>query len=126
MIRFASIVVAFGLAAAGSSAFAGKSEPVLMTDAEMDKVTAGELLTIVFQDSFNNFTVNLNGGGGGGNGHSSDSAPTFVFQINIAANVNAAIAGGDATAIQTVGTQTVGTLALMARVPTQTLRATRR
>src|ERR687891_2759017 len=59
MNRFACIFVALGLAAAGSTALA-KPEPVLMTDAQMDNVTAG-LLTIVFQDSFNNWTVNLDG-----------------------------------------------------------------
>src|ERR671914_2886570 len=138
MNRFACIFVAFGLAAAGSTALAAsaKPQPMLMTDAQMDNVTAG-LLTIVFQDSFNNWTINLddsaatstasktalprNGNAKGwehgkGNPHQSASASkgassskhgdTFLFTVNIAANVNAAIAGGDATAIQTVGTQT--------------------
>jgi hypothetical protein len=45
MNRFASIFVAFGLAAAGSTALAAQPPPVLMTDAEMDNVTAGSDLT---------------------------------------------------------------------------------
>src|SRR5918996_6446501 len=63
MNRLACSFVPLGLAAAGSTALAAQSakpEPVLMTDAQMDNVTAG-LLTIVFQDSFNNWTVNLDG-----------------------------------------------------------------
>jgi hypothetical protein len=121
-----------------------------MTDAQMDNVTAG-LLTIVFQDSFNDWNVDFGGSAGGqaagkahpgngsakgwesgkGNPHRTDSASTgassskhnstFLFQVNIAANVNAAIAGGDATAGQSVGTQTITTT-----VPTQTLTATGR
>ena len=140
MNRFACIFVALGLAAAGSTALAAqpaKPEPALMTDAQMDNVTAG-LLTIVFQDSFNNWTVNLDGdsaagstagkaahpgngsakgwehgkgnphaSGGASNGASSSKhGDTFLFTVNIAANVNTAIAGGDATAIQVVGTTT--------------------
>jgi hypothetical protein len=148
MIR--CIFVALGLAAAGSTALAAqpaKPQPALMTDAQMDNVTAG-LLTIVFQDSFNDWNVDFGGGAGGkaagkahpgngsakgwehgkGNPHRADSASngassskhnnTFLFQVNIAANVNAAIAGGDATAGQSVGTQTITTT-----VPTQTLTA---
>lgn len=155
MIRFAPIFVAFGLAAAGSTALAAsaKPEPMLMTDAQLDDVTAG-LLTIVFQDSFNDWNIDFGGGGGAaakapfpgngnakgfengkGNPHRTDSASngvssngvssskhsdTFVFQVNIAANVNAAIAGGDATAGQSVGTQTITATVPM---PTQTLTA---
>jgi hypothetical protein len=92
MIRSACIVVALGLAAAGSTALAApaKPEPVMMTDAQMDDVTAGDL-TIVFQNSFNNWTI--------GSG---------VFVVNFIANVNTAIAnGGNATAGQSVGTQTI-------------------
>jgi hypothetical protein len=148
MIRFASIFLALGLAAAGSTALASQSAkpgPMLMSDAQMDDVTAG-MLTIVFQDSFNDWTVNFGdsagstaGGTARGNGHAkgfeqgkgnphrtgavasngvspSKHSDTFVFQVNIAANVNAAIAGGDATAGQSVGTQTIATV-----VPTSTL-----
>ena len=132
MIRSACIFVALGLAATGSTALAApaKTEPVMMTDAQMDNVTAGEL-AIVFQDSFNNWVIDFGGSTGGsaahlgngsakgwergkGNPHQSASASSgtsssnsMVFQVNIIANVNTAIAGGDATAGQTVGTQTV-------------------
>ena len=137
MIRFAPIFVALSLAAAGSTALAAqpsKSAPMQMTDAQMDDVTAG-LLTIVFQDSFNDWTINLGDAGANGtgkaphpgnghakgleqgkgnphqagsasNGGSSGKPGSMTFILNIAANVNAAIAGGDATATQTVGTQT--------------------
>src|SRR5919106_6362463 len=110
MTRTACILVALGLTAAASTALAaqpGKSQPVQMTDAQMDDVTAGELI-IVFQDSFNNLTINFGRGGGGnglakgwesgkGNPHK-DLAPspvslskhgqTVVFTVNI--NVNTA------------------------------------
>ena len=90
MIRSACIVVALGLAAAGSSAFAAKPEPVMMTDAQMDNVTAGDL-TVIFQNSFNNWTIS-----------------SGVFVVNFIANVNTAIAnGGSATAVQSVGPQTI-------------------
>ena len=111
MTRLACIFVALGLATAASTALAaqpGKS-PVQMTDAQMDDVTAGELI-IVFQDSLNNLTINFGGGGGNGlakgwesgkgNPHK-DLAPspvsmskhgqTVVFTINI--NVNTASGG---------------------------------
>jgi hypothetical protein len=122
MIRSACIVVALGLAAAGSTALAApaKPEPVMMTDAQMDNVTAGDLF-IVFQDSLNNLTINLGGVNNGnakgwengkGNPHQSDSssgvvtsskhAQTVSVTINIITNVNT-----DATAGQTLGTQTV-------------------
>src|SRR5918993_487746 len=111
MPRFACIFVALGLATAASTALAaqpGKS-PVQMSDAQMDDVTAGELI-IVFQDSLNNLTINFGGGGGNGlakgwqsgNGNPhKDLAPspvsmskhgqTVVFTINI--NVNTASGG---------------------------------
>ena len=90
MIRSACIVIALGLAAAGSSAFAAKPEPVMMTDAQMDNVTAGDL-TVIFQNSFNNWTIS-----------------SGVFVVNFIANVNTAIAnGGSATAVQSVGPQTI-------------------
>jgi hypothetical protein len=150
MIRFACIFVAVGLASAGSTALAAKPQPALMTEAQMDDVTAGALgdglLTIVFQDSFNNLTVDFGGSAGvpgngaskgftngKGNPHQIGNAgngaspikpnSTFLFQVNIAANVNAAIAGGDATAGQSVGTQTITTTV---STPTQTLTATKK
>jgi hypothetical protein len=134
MTRFACIFVALGLAAAGSTAFAAKPLPVVMTDAEMDDVTAG-MLTIVIQDSFNNWTIGAGDDGGTaaaaplpgndnakgweqgkGNKHAAGGSSsgastgkhgdTYLFTVNLIANVNTAIAGGDATAIQTVGTST--------------------
>lgn len=138
MIRPAFLFVALGLAIGGSKAFAAPAnpEPLLMSDAQLDAVTAGEgLLTIVLQDSFNNLTFNVGGTKGGhgatrtsvpgngaakgwergnGNPHSAASVAssttqnnTMVFQVNIVSNVNGAIAGGDAMAGQTVGTQTL-------------------
>jgi hypothetical protein len=105
-----------------------------MTDAQMDNVAAGEL-TIVFADSFNNWNIDFGGSKGSaagkapfpGNGNAkgwehgkgnphtassgtssgTSSSNSMVFQVNIVANVNTAIAGGDATAGQMVGTQTV-------------------
>ena len=125
MTRSACIFVALGLATAGSTALAAP-EPMLMTDSQMDAVTAGEgLLTIVLQDSFNNLTFNVGGGKighgaakgwqhGKGNPHSAANGSssstqnnTMVFQVNIVSNVNGAIAGGNATAGQAVGTQTL-------------------
>jgi len=103
MIRVAFIVVALGLAAAGSTALAAaaKPEPVMMTDAQMDNVTAGDL-TVIIANSFNNWNVS-----------------NLTFMVNVIANVNTAIAnGGDATAGQSVGTQTITAIVPM---PTQTV-----
>lgn len=157
MNRFAPIFVAVGFAAAGSTALAAqpaKPQPALMTDAQMDNVTAG-VLTIVFQDSFNEWSVDFGGSPGGGNAGAKASHPgngspkgwehgkgnphrdgsasngasssnqnnTFLFQVNLIADVNAAIAGGDATAGQSVGTQTITATVPM---PTSTLTASRR
>ena len=89
MNRFAC-TFAFGLAAAASTALAAQPEPVMMTDAQMDNVTAGDL-TVIFQNSFNNWTIS-----------------SGVFVVNFIANVNTAIAnGGSATAVQSVGPQTI-------------------
>jgi len=121
MIRSACIVVALGLAAAGSTALAApaKPEPVMMTDAQLDNVTAGDLV-IVFQDSLNNLTINVGGSNGlakgwengKGNPHESDSGSsvvsstkhgqTVLVTVNIITNVNTADATG-----QTLGMQTV-------------------
>jgi hypothetical protein len=94
MIRSTCIFVALGLAAAGSTALAApaNSGPVMMTDAQMDSVAAGDL-TIVVQNSFNNWSIG-----------------DAMFVLNFIANVNTATAnGGDATAGQSVGTQTITT-----------------
>jgi hypothetical protein len=98
MNRFACIFVAFGLAAAGSSALAAqpaKAQPAVMTDAQMDNVTAGALgdglITVVIQDSLNNWNLDI----------------AVKLQANVAANVNAGVAlVGSAQASQLVGTQT--------------------
>jgi hypothetical protein len=90
MNRFASIFVAFGLAAAGSTALAAKPQPALMTDAEMDNVTAG-LLTVLIQDSLNNWDLDI----------------ALKLQANVAANVNAGVAlVGSASAEQLIVSQT--------------------
>jgi hypothetical protein len=90
MNRFASIFVAFGLAAAGSTALAAKPQPALMTDAEMDNVTAG-LVTVLIQDSLNNWDLDI----------------ALKLQANVAANVNAAVAlVGSAGAEQLIVSQT--------------------
>jgi hypothetical protein len=112
MTRTACILVALGLTTAASTALAaqpGKSQPVQMTDAQMDDVSGGELI-IVLQDSLNNLTINFGGGGGNGlakgwesgkgNPHKdlapspvsvSKHAQTVVFTVNI--NVNTASGG---------------------------------
>jgi hypothetical protein len=104
MTRFPRLFASLGLAAAASTALAAQSQPVQMTDAQMDDVTAGELI-IVFQDSLNNLTINFGGGGGNGlakgwesgkgNPHK-DLAPspvsmskhgqTVVFTVNVTVN----------------------------------------
>ena len=90
MNRFACIFVAFGLAAAGSTALAAKPQPALMTDAEMDNVTAG-LVTVLIQDSLNNWDLDI----------------ALKLQANVAANVNAAVSlVGAASAEQLIGSQT--------------------
>jgi hypothetical protein len=106
MIRSTCIFVALGLAAAGSTALAApaKSGPVMMTDAQMDSVAGGDL-TIVIQNSFNNWSIG-----------------DAVFVLNFIANVNTATAnGGDATAGQSVGTQTITTTFPMPTSTTATL-----
>ena len=90
MNRFASIFVAFGLAAAGSTALAAKPQPALMSEAEMDNVTAG-LLTVLIQDSLNNWDLDI----------------ALKLQANVAANVNAGVAlVGSASAEQLIMSQT--------------------
>ena len=122
MIRSACIVVALGLAAAGSTALAApaKPAPVMMTDAQLDNVTAGDLI-IVFQDSLNNLTINVgrvnNGNAKGwengkGNPHQSDSSSGVVSTSKHAQNVSVPFnirpkVSRDASAGQTAGMQTV-------------------
>jgi hypothetical protein len=98
MNRVACIFVAFGLAAAGSTALAAqpaKAQPALMTDAQMDNVTAGALgdglVTVVVQDSLNNWNLDI----------------AIKLQANVAANVNAGVSLiGAASAQQLIGSQT--------------------
>ena len=97
MNRIARSFVAFGLAAAASAALAAqpKASPALMTDADMDNVTAGALgdglVTELVQDSLNNWNLNV----------------ALKVQANVLANVNAGVAlVGSAQAQQLIGTQT--------------------
>jgi len=98
MNRLARSFVAFGLAAAASAALAAepaRPTPALMSDAQMDNVTAGALgdglVTVVVQDSLNNWNLDL----------------AIKVQANVLANVNAAVALiGSAQAQQLIGTQT--------------------
>ena len=63
MNRFACIFIALGLAAAGSTALAAPSatsQPVMMTEAQMDNVTGGGLIDVLIQDNFNNLSVDIN------------------------------------------------------------------
>jgi hypothetical protein len=98
MNRLARSFVAFGLAAAASAALAAEParvSPAVMTEAQMDNVTAGALgdglVTVVVQDSLNNWNLDI----------------ALKVQANVLANVNAAVAlVGSAQADQLIGTQT--------------------
>jgi hypothetical protein len=98
MNRVAPIFVALGLAAAGSTALAAepaKAQPALMTEADMDNVTAGALgdglVTVIVQDSLINWNLSL----------------ALKLQANVAANVNAGVSLiGAASAEQLIGSQT--------------------
>jgi hypothetical protein len=62
MNRFACIFVALGLAAAGSTALAAdpaKSQPVMMTDAQMDGVSGGGLIDVIVANNLNNLSVDI-------------------------------------------------------------------
>src|SRR5215217_4344841 len=100
MNRFARSFVALGLAAAAagatSAALAGEPRlsPAVMTEAEMDNVTAGALgdglVTVVVQDSLNNWNLDI----------------ALKVQANVAANVNAGVSLiGAASAEQLIGSQ---------------------
>jgi hypothetical protein len=91
MNRFACIFVAFGLATAGSTSLAAPSQPALMTDAQMDDVTAGGVVDVLVLDSLNDWSISLD----------------LKLQANVAANVNAAVAlVGTASATQGIVSQT--------------------
>jgi len=90
-------LAACGLAAAASAAFAEPARqptPALMTDAQMDNVTAGALgdglVTVVVQDSLNGWNLDV----------------ALKIQANVLANVNAGVSLiGSAQAQQMIGTQ---------------------
>jgi hypothetical protein len=90
MNRVARIFVAFGLAAAASTALAAKSPPAEMSEAQMDGVTGGGVVDVLVTNALNDWTINLE----------------VALQANVAANVNAGIALiGSAQAIQGVVSQ---------------------
>jgi hypothetical protein len=63
MNRLACSFVALGLAAAGSTALAAESattEPVMMSDAQMDNVTGGGLVDVIIANNLNNLKVDIN------------------------------------------------------------------
>jgi len=60
MNRFACIFVALGLATAGSTALAAESQPMMMTDAQMDEVTGGGLIDVIIANNLNNLKVDIN------------------------------------------------------------------
>jgi hypothetical protein len=91
MNRFASIFVAFALAAAGSTALAAQPQPALMTDAEMDNVTGGGVVDVMVLNSLNDWSISLE----------------LKVQANVLANVNAGVAlVGTASATQGILSQT--------------------
>ena len=98
MDRSAFVFAVFGLVAAASPALAAppaKPQPAMMTEAEMDNVTAGALgdglVTVIVQDSLNNWDLSL----------------ALKVQANVAANVNAGVSLiGMAQAEQLIGSQT--------------------
>jgi hypothetical protein len=98
MDRSAFAFVVFGLVTAASPALAAppaKPQPALMTEAEMDHVTAGALgdglVTVIVQDSLNSWNLSL----------------ALKVQANVAANVNAGVSLiGMAQAEQLIGSQT--------------------
>jgi hypothetical protein len=89
MNRFARFFLASALAAAGSTAFA-QSQPAVMTDDQMDNVTAG-LIDVMVVNTLNDWSISLD----------------LKLQANVAANVNAGVSlVGMASASQLIGTQT--------------------
>ena len=89
MNRIACIFVACGLAAAGSTALA--APPALMTDAQMDEVTAGGVVDVMVLNALNDWSISLD----------------LKVQANVLANVNAGVAlVGTASATQGIVSQT--------------------
>jgi hypothetical protein len=90
MNRVARIFVAFGLAAAASTALAAKPPPAQMTEAQMDEVTGGGVVDVLVSNALNDWTINLEVG----------------LQANVVANVNAGVALiGSAQAVQGIVSQ---------------------
>ena len=90
MNSVARILVAFGLAAAASTALAAKPPPAQMSEAQMDGVTGGGVVDVLVADALNGWSINLE----------------VALQANVAANVNAGVALiGSAQAIQGVVSQ---------------------
>jgi hypothetical protein len=89
MNRIACIFVACGLAAAGPTALA--AQPALMTDAQMDEVTAGGVVDVMVLNALNDWSISLD----------------LKVQANVLANVNAGVAlVGTASATQGILSQT--------------------
>ena len=90
MNRVARIFVAFGLAAAASTALAAKPPPAQMTEAQMDEVTGGGVVDVLVTNALNDWTINLE----------------VAVQANVLANVNAGVALiGSAQAVQGIVSQ---------------------
>jgi hypothetical protein len=90
MNRIARIFVAFGLAAAASTALAAKPAPAQMSEAQMDEVTGGGVVDVLVTNALNDWTINLE----------------VALQANVAANVNAGVALiGSAQALQGIQSQ---------------------
>lgn len=90
MNRVGRIFVAFGLAAAASTALAAKPAPAQMTEAQMDEVTGGGVVDVLVSNALNDWTINLEVG----------------LQTNVLANVNAGVALiGSAQAVQGIVSQ---------------------
>ena len=90
MNRTARVLVAFGLAAAASTALAAKPPPAQMSEAQMDEVTGGGVVDVLVTNALNDWTINLE----------------VALQANVAANVNAGVALiGSAQALQGIQSQ---------------------
>jgi len=90
MNRIARTFVAFGLAAAVSTALAAKPAPAEMSEAQMDGVTGGGVVDVLVTNALNDWTINLE----------------VALQANVAANVNAGVALiGSAQALQGIQSQ---------------------
>ena len=90
MNRVACVCVAFGFAAAASTALAAKPPPAQMTEAQMDEVTGGGVVDVLVTNALNDWSINLE----------------VALQANVVANVNAGVALiGSAQAVQGIVSQ---------------------